>query len=141
MTRAGFTLFILLSAFSYRAVAESMVITHPKVPLEAVSKQFLLSVFATQNKFWSNGLPIQVFVLPDEHPLHVEFAKGTLGVFPYQLRNIWDRVIDAGAGITPEQVVSPAEMMRRVQSTPGAVGYLYDQPLGSLSRVNKLDVY
>jgi len=132
------TLFMLMSG---PVLAESMVITHPKVPLESVSKQFLLSVFATQNRVWSNGLPIKVFVLPDEHPLHVEFTKGTLGVFPYQLRNIWDRVIDAGAGVTPEQVVSPAEMMRRVQSTPGAVGYLYDQPLGSLSRVNKLDIY
>lgn len=73
---------------------------------------------------WEDGSPIKVFVLPDKHPLHVAFSKNILRVFPYQLRNAWDRLVFSGTGEEPIQVATEQQMRERVSSTPGAIGYL-----------------
>lgn len=78
--------------------------------------------FARQTK-WPNGDPIRVFVLPDRHPLHVRFSKEVLGVYPYQLRSTWDRILYSGTGVPPTVVNSVQEVRKRVDETPGAIGY------------------
>jgi ABC-type phosphate transport system substrate-binding protein len=78
--------------------------------------------FARQTK-WPNGDPIRVFVLPDRHPLHVRFSKEVLGVYPYQLRSTWDRILYSGTGIPPTVVNTPQEVRKRVDETPGGIGY------------------
>ncbi|WP_200244313.1 hypothetical protein [Lamprobacter modestohalophilus] len=87
---------------------------------------------------WSDQLPVAVFVLPDEAPLHQAFAKSALGVFPYQLRQTWDRQVFSGTGQAPLQVANEAEMVQRVRQTPGAIGYV-GQPL-SLPGIKVVEV-
>jgi ABC-type phosphate transport system substrate-binding protein len=78
--------------------------------------------FARQTK-WPNGDPIRVFVLPDRHPLHIRFSKEALGVYPYQLRSTWDRILYSGTGVPPTVVNNPQEVRERVDETPGGIGY------------------
>ncbi len=66
---------------------------------------------------------MRVFVLPDEDPLHVAFTKDRLGLFPYQLRGVWDRQVFSGTVQAPTRVADESEMIRRVAAAPGAVGY------------------
>jgi len=70
-----------------------------------------------------DGSPVKVFVLPDDHELHAAFAKTVLGLFPYQLRRVWDRQVYSGTGQAPETLESEREMIERIGSTPGAIGY------------------
>ena len=44
-------------------------------------------------------------------------------MFPYQLRNVWDRLVFSGAGQSPHVVNTLEEMYEQVSSTPGAIGY------------------
>lgn len=73
---------------------------------------------------WEDGSPIRVFVMPDEHPLHIAFSKHILNVFPYQLRAAWNRLVFSGMGEEPIIVKSEKKMRAIVSSTPGAIGYL-----------------
>lgn len=73
---------------------------------------------------WSNGLPIRVIVLDDSHPVHQQFSKQVLGIFPYQLRQVWDRGVFSGTGAEPIFANSVEEMMEKVRLIPGAIGYL-----------------
>ncbi|HNP26454.1 MAG TPA: hypothetical protein PKM20_06920 [Nitrosomonas sp.] len=75
-------------------------------------------------KTWPNGKIIKVYVLPDNHPLHHDFAKEKLSVFPYQLRSTWDRLVFSGTGQAPITVSSNKEMLEKITNTPGAIGYL-----------------
>lgn len=84
---------------------------------------------------WEDGSTIKVFVLPDKHPLHVEFSKNILHVFPYQLRNSWDRLVFSGTGEEPIQVATEQQMRARVGSTPGAIGYLSRSMIDETVRV------
>ena len=71
------------------------------------------------------GTKIRVFVLPDDAHLHQIFSKEKLNVFPYQLRATWDRLVFSGIGQAPIKVNSIEEMLNKVASTPGAIGYLW----------------
>ncbi|MGH2357640.1 MAG: hypothetical protein ACRDGJ_06455 [Candidatus Limnocylindria bacterium] len=83
----------------------------------------LRDIFFVRHTKWPNGDPIRVFVLPDRHPLHVRFSKEVLGVYPYQLRSTWDRILYSGTGVPPTVVNTPQEVRERVDETPGAIGY------------------
>jgi hypothetical protein len=76
--------------------------------------------------------------MPDDSPLHAAFSKEKLHVFPYQLRSAWDRLVFSGMGQAPDTVASPEEMLARVASTPGAIGYLPKLKIDG--RVNVLQI-
>ncbi|WP_292979144.1 hypothetical protein [Nitrosomonas sp.] len=88
---------------------------------------------------WENGLPVSVFVLPDDAPLHSTFAKQKLNIFPYQLRSTWDRLVYSGTGQAPFIVHTELEMRARIASTPGAIGYLSESMINDSIRVVHTD--
>jgi len=84
----------------------------------------LRAIFFVRQTKWPNGTPVRVFVLPDRHALHIRFTKEVLGVYPYQLRSTWDRMVFSGTGVPPTVVQGADEMRSRVEATPGGIGYL-----------------
>ncbi len=88
------------------------------------SREMLQEIFFMRLTTWPGGSPIHVFVLPDNHPLHVRFAKEVLGVYPFQLRSAWDRLIYSGTGLAPTIVETVEEMRNRLETTPGSIGYV-----------------
>jgi hypothetical protein len=100
------------------------VVVHPSVPPQALSRSVLRAVFGMRLRKWSDDTPVRVFVLHPDNPLHAQFAKQALNVYPHQLRRAWDRLVYSGTGQAPTEVASQREMRDRVASTPGAIGYL-----------------
>lgn len=100
------------------------VITHPLNETNQLSVSSLRSIFSMRMTQWPDGTPIRVFVLGDKNPLHSQFSKQVLGIFPHQLRRAWNRQIYSGIGQAPTKVQSQLEMYDMVESTPGAIGYL-----------------
>lgn len=100
------------------------VIANVQVETKQLSKTTARSIFAMRVHQWPDGKPIKVFVLQDQNPTHNEFCKSILGMFPYQLRRIWDRQVFSGTGAAPVVVNSEQEMLNAVASTEGAIGYI-----------------
>lgn len=100
------------------------VIANVQVETKQLSKTTARSIFAMRVHQWPDGTPIKVFVLQDQNPTHNEFCKSILGMFPYQLRRIWDRQVFSGTGSAPVVVKSEQEMLNAVASTEGAIGYI-----------------
>lgn len=118
---------VLAICFSSAAPAEEVpvvVVNSAANPQPILSQSMLCAIFGMRLKKWEDGLPIKVFVLPDENPLHITFSKKVLGVFPYQLRSAWDRLVFSGTGEEPIKVQSEQQMRAIVGSTSGAIGYL-----------------
>ena len=114
------------------------VIANPSVTEKNLSKSSLRAIFGMRLHAWPDGTAIRVFVMPDDTPLHAAFSKEKLNVFPYQLRSAWDRLVFSGTGQAPDIVSSPEEMLARVASTPGAIGYLTKSKTDG--RVNVLQI-
>jgi hypothetical protein len=56
--------------------------------------------------------------------LHIRFSKEVLGVYPYQLRSAWDRILYSGTGVPPTVVESLEKMKTLIEETPDAIGYI-----------------
>lgn len=100
------------------------VIVNPDVNQFTISQNTLRAIFGMRLLQWPNGEPITVFVLPLTNPVHANFIKERLGVFPHQLERSWDLLVFSGTGQPPISVKSEQEMRKRIAETPGSIGYL-----------------
>ncbi|MGH8580646.1 MAG: hypothetical protein ACREVK_11175 [Gammaproteobacteria bacterium] len=89
-----------------------------------LSRNALRALFGMRLRAWPDGTAVRVFVLGDDSAAHKTFAKRVLQIFPHQLSRAWDRLVFSGTGQAPEVVQSPEEMLVKVASTPGAIGYV-----------------
>ena len=101
-----------------------VLIAHPQVPNTALTRDTTRAIFAMRQRSWPDGQAVRGFVLPNNHPVHARFAKERLTVYPHQLQLAWDRMVFSGTGQAPSQVDNQIEMLERVATTPGALGYL-----------------
>lgn len=104
--------------------AESIqVVTNTDVPVKSLPVASLRAIFSMRVRNWPDGQPVRVFVLPDRDDLHLTFSKEVLHVYPYVLRDTWDRMIFTGTGQTPIEVANEQQLLQLVAETPGAIGY------------------
>jgi len=75
---------------------------------------------------WSDGKNISVFVMDPFGEEHRQVCLEVLNVFPYQLQRVWDVLVFSGTGQSPIVVKTKQEMIEKVSSTPGAIGYISD---------------
>lgn len=116
------------------ASAQEM-IAHQGTDTDRLTRNEARLFFTMRLKRWPNGALVKVFVLPDNHPLHQRFANEILGLYPYQLRRVWDRQLFSGTGQAPITVADDREMLERVATTPGAIGYAAEPAEGQDLRV------
>lgn len=125
MQRRLFEVVLIIAAAMLSAPSSAVeVIANSKVAAQNLPINTARSIFGMRQPTWPDGQQVRVFVFPDNHPLHNEFCKEMLNMYPYQLRQSWDRLIYSGTGQAPVEVNSEEEMLSRVSSTPGAIGYV-----------------
>lgn len=91
---------------------------------KSISKNGLSAIFKMRLRHWNDGSDVTVFVLSDEDPLHKQFCKQILNVFPHQMRKNWNKLVFSGTGQAPIVVENKEKMINKLRTTPGAVGYL-----------------
>jgi ABC-type phosphate transport system substrate-binding protein len=89
-----------------------------------ISKNGLSAIFKMRLRHWNDGSDVTVFVLSDDNPLHKQFCKQILNVFPHQMRKNWNKLVFSGTGQAPIILENKEEMINKLRSTPGSVGYL-----------------
>lgn len=120
MRRYGWFLLMFLSL--HAAAVE--VIVNRGVAGASLAQASARAFFGMRMTKWPDGRPVQVFVLPDGHAVHAALCKEQLNLYPYQLRQSWDRLVYSGMAQAPIEVATEEEMISRVATTPGALGYV-----------------
>ncbi|HPU78830.1 MAG TPA: substrate-binding domain-containing protein [Accumulibacter sp.] len=113
-------------------------IAYPATSEESIPRASLRAILGMRLHKWPADTPVKVFVLKDDAPEHATFSKTVLQVFPHQLRMAWDRQVFSGQGQYPEQLGSTQEMLSRVASTPGAIGYVKASEVNQNVRVLRI---
>ncbi|ADE16248.1 conserved hypothetical protein [Nitrosococcus halophilus Nc 4] len=133
-----FIFVVLIISHLIQGVNAQEVVVNPSVPETTLTRSALRAIFSMRLRTWPDGSLIKVFVLSDNSPLHVQFSKKILNIFPYQLRRTWDRLVYSGTGQAPNEVNSIKEMCNKVASTPGAIGYLAEENIDAQVRKVKV---
>jgi ABC-type phosphate transport system substrate-binding protein len=121
-TYSALLLALLLPA---RLLADHLAITiNPPPYINTLSQNEARSIFSMRTQNWPDGSPITVYVMPGRTEIHNNFVKQYLKLLPHQLKRSWDRMIYTGVGQAPVEVRSETEMVERLLSTPGSIGYL-----------------
>ncbi len=103
--------------------AAEPVMAEARARQESLDLTTLRAIFTLRKRRWSDGQPIRVFVLDEDSDVHQAFVKNRLRMFPYQLRQHWNRVVFSGTGPAPQSFEDEAAMLEALVSTPNAIGY------------------
>ena len=124
VVRLFFLCFLFFSALQSKDLFAADLVVHRALHQQEITRHVARLIFTMRLLRWSDGTPVTVFVLDDTDSLHRQFTKQVLDLYPRQLRRVWDRNLFSGSGAVPVTVDSVDEMIRWVDKTPGAIGYL-----------------
>ncbi|MEO8168773.1 MAG: hypothetical protein ABI623_11030 [bacterium] len=116
-------LFLLLSSASFAQVA---VIVNKSVPIKSAGASTILDIYNLSSKEWSDGTQIIVIVLKNNEETAQKFYE-YLGTRPLTLKKIWMRAQLSGECKAPTSFSSEEEVVAKVASTPGAIGFVHEQ--------------
>ncbi|WP_233267341.1 hypothetical protein [Paraglaciecola sp. L3A3] len=105
-------------------ITQVQVIVNASVETEEIDVEQARRIFSMRQTAWRDNQKITVFVLASKHKTHQIFTTQVLGVFPYQLERIWNKLVYSGLGEEPIQVNSEQEMIERVSKQSGSIGYV-----------------
>lgn len=97
--------------------------------LEAIDLAELRALYLGRRTRWE-GRRVHPFGLPPGHPARAAFSRDVLGRSEEALDRFWIEQALLGGALPPREAATPAEMVRAVRTTPGAIGYL---PLAGLA--------
>jgi ABC-type phosphate transport system substrate-binding protein len=107
-------------AVSFSQVA---VIAHKSVSIDTIEKSGLLDFFTGDKSFWDDGTPVIVFDLKPKGDRRDTFYN-FLEMSPTRIKSIWMKRMLSGDSDPPEFVGSEDTMLKKVATTPGAIGFV-----------------
>jgi len=103
--------------------AQVAVIAHKSVPLDTVKAPELLNFFTGDVSFWSGGEPIIIFDFKTKSEVKDTFYN-FLGISSSRIKSIWMKRMLSGDADPPEFLKSEEDMLKKVASTAGAIGFV-----------------
>ena len=123
MMKKGLLFLLLLLAGATAARAQVAVVAHKSAPVDRLDARALLDIYSLEETKWDDGSRIALFDLKGKTELKETFYT-FLGRRPSDMKRIWLRIILSGEGRSPTQVKSAEDLLDKVATTPGALGYV-----------------
>ncbi len=103
--------------------AQIVVIANKNVEPDTITSSTLLEYYSREKREWDNGQHIVVFDLKPKGKIKDQFYQ-YLGKSVNLMKSIWMVNLLSGEGDPPESLNSEDEMIEKVASTPGSVGFI-----------------
>lgn len=132
--RLLFATILLTAGFAANANAEVAIIAHKSVPTDSLSQRELFDIYTGEIRQWKNGDPIVAHDMTQEGSIRESFYK-FLGSKSSRVKSIWVKNLLMGEGSPPESVKSEAEVVAKVASTPGAIGFVSSEYTGDSVKI------
>ncbi len=105
------------------ACAQVAVIANKNVPMDSLSKTQLLDYYSCELKQWSKGVPVAVVDLKLASETKEAFYR-FLGMTASRMKSLWLKKMLMGENAEPLAVKTEEEMLQKVASTSGALGFV-----------------
>ena len=113
-------IFVLFTCAGYAQVA---VIANKSVPVASISTGQLTDIYSLRTKAWSNGKAVIPITLKADGEVSQKYFKA-IGKSPMEMKKYWMKLQLTGEGQAPEGFSSEEEIVNKVASTPGAIGFV-----------------
>jgi ABC-type phosphate transport system substrate-binding protein len=118
---------ILLGLTSCAYASDVFVIANPfAVPGKSLSYSMIEDIFTLRNKKWENGTAIKVYILPRSNPRTKEFTIKYLNMSVNRYFDLLEGRESLGKGNLVDVANTEYEIMLKVLTTPGSIGYASD---------------
>ncbi|MEJ0091169.1 MAG: hypothetical protein WDM80_15675 [Limisphaerales bacterium] len=113
--------FLIIGAFSAMALDGAIVIANPNVAADSLTADALKDIYTAKTKYWANGQPIIIVLLPGKTDAALQQASGMDGS---QFKTFWQRLTFSGRGSEPKKADDTAALVALVASTKGAIALM-----------------
>jgi hypothetical protein len=114
-------LFLLICAGG-SAESQVVIFANRSVPESSLTPAQVMNMYMLNTRTWSDGQVITLFCLRESMNEEQKFYE-LLHRTPLEMRKLWLRAQLSGQARPPEMVISEEDLIRRVASTPGAIGF------------------
>jgi ABC-type phosphate transport system substrate-binding protein len=112
-----------LTVWTSASIAQVAVIAHKSVSIDTIEKSELLDFFTGDKSFWDDGTPVIVFDLKPKGEIRDTFYN-FLEMSPTRIKSLWMKRMLSGDADPPEFLESEDKMLKKVATTPGAIGFM-----------------
>lgn len=117
-------LLIILTLVSAQTVFAGVdIIVNSSVSDNSVDKATIQKVFLGKKSALASGTKV-VPVMLKSGASYESFLNDVVGKSPNQFNTFWKQAVFSGKGTPPKSFASEAELVKFVESTPGAIGYI-----------------
>jgi ABC-type phosphate transport system substrate-binding protein len=114
---------VMIALASGMTQAQVAVIAHPSVEETSITRSAVTDIYSLTNTMWSNRSAVIVVDVRSDIPAKKQFYS-EIGKSPSDLRKVWMRAVLSGEAKAPEVAESEEEVLQKVSSTRGAIGYV-----------------
>ena len=123
MKRNRIFLIVLILFINSLALSQIAIITNKSVTNRTLSRENVIDIYSLNSQNWSDGTKIIVTDYKGDSETKNKFY-GFLD-FPFaKMQKLWLKKQFSGAGMPPQSYHSAKEIIEKVISTPGAIGYI-----------------
>ena len=106
-----------------RADAQIVVIVNKSVPVHTLQSRTVLDIYSLNTKEWPDGSPVIPITLKGSESVPQDFFA-SLGARLLDMKKLWMRMLLLGEEQVPVVVNSEDDVVAKVASTPGAIGFV-----------------
>jgi len=99
------------------------IIVHKSVPIDSASPEQIADIYRLKVRKWENGNQIVLYNLKRKEDLKSQFYK-FIKENPLNLKKLWMRLQLTGEAMPPDGLDTEEEVIEKVASTPGAIGFV-----------------
>jgi hypothetical protein len=129
------SLTLLLCLLTGSALADLVVVTSPKSGIERLSRQEVVYLFMGRLRQLPNGAPAVPLDLAESQSERTDFYRQLVSKEPAEIKAYWSRLVFSGGSHPPLVVESREDLIRQIQGTPGAIGYIERSKLDGRLRI------
>lgn len=121
-----YTLVVILLCFgvnSAEAAGKVAIIANKSLSEEAFNKSKLVDIFTLNKQVWDSGIKVLICEQKGDNTVKDLFYD-YLGFNYSEIQKIWIKKQFSGKAMPPKSYVSDSEVLKKVASTPGAIGYI-----------------
>lgn len=117
------------------ACAELVVVTSPKSGIEHLKRHEVIYLFMGRWRQLPSGIQANPIDQANDSPERADFYRQLVNKEPAEIRAYWSRLVFSGGSRPPYTAESREELLRLLNSTPGAIGYIDRSHVDSRVRI------